>query len=405
MIRKARLAAAASAPLVVLTATAPPASALFIQTLGNFSETTGINPIAEPTLSADGTTLYGTTQLGNGGHPSVWSEPVTGGTPHVLGTFDSSTGQFVNGPVTIIGNTLYGTAASGGANNSGTVYSMPIAGGTPTVLGSFNGAGNGTGPFARLVIVASTIYGVASTQGAAGSGTLFSLPITGGTPTPLVAFDNTSGRGPGGSPTLVGTTFYGETASGGVNNCGTVYSVPITGGTPTVLASFDGTNGHQGNSNVLVIGSTIYGSTVTGGLFGDGDIYSLPITGGTPTILASFNGADGNNPEGILTLSADGTTIYGTTVRGGPSDAGVVYSLPLTGGTPNVLASFNVSNGKFPEQGLALGNDGTLYGTTALGGDNSDGTVYAVVPEPAAVGMMLILCGAAMLRRRRDVSA
>ena len=33
------------------------------------------------------------------------------------------------------------------------------------------------------------------------------------------------------------------TTQGGANNEGTIFSVPVTGGTPTTLLSFSGTNG------------------------------------------------------------------------------------------------------------------------------------------------------------------
>ena len=46
---------------------------------------------------------------------------------------------------------------------------------------------------------------------------------------------------------------------------------------------------------------------------GDGTIFSIPVTGGTPTTLLSFNGTNGEHPDGNLTLSADGSTLYGMT--------------------------------------------------------------------------------------------
>ena len=48
---------------------------------------------------------------------------------------------------------------------------------------------------------------------------------------------------PWGSLTLSGSTLYGMTEYGGANKEGTIFSVPVTGGTPTILFSFDGTNG------------------------------------------------------------------------------------------------------------------------------------------------------------------
>ena len=64
-----------------------------------------------------------------------------------------------------------------------------------------------------------------------------------------------------------------------------------------------------------------------------------------------------------LTLS--GNTLYGTTVeRGGINGYGTVFSVPVSGGSPTVLASFNGSNGEMPDAGLTLSGS-TLYGTTA----------------------------------------
>ena len=59
----------------------------------------------------------------------------------------------------------------------------------------------------------------------------------------------------------------------------------------------------------------------------------------TLTTLASFNGSNGANPEAGLTLI--GNTLYGTTDEGGAYAYGTVFSLPASGGSPTVLASFN----------------------------------------------------------------
>ena len=55
--------------------------------------------------------------------------------------------------------------------------------------------------------------------------------------------------------------------------------------------------------------------TTHGGANGDGTIFSIPVTGGTPTTLLSFNGTNGAYPEGSLTLS--GSTLYGMTYQAG----------------------------------------------------------------------------------------
>ena len=115
-------------------------------------------------------------------------------------------------------------------------------------------------------------------------------------------------------------------------------------------------------------------------------MFSVPVGGGSPTVLAWFNWSDGANPVAGLTLS--GTTLYGTTNEGGAYGDGTVFSIPVTGGSPTVLVSFSGSNGEYPDAGLTLvGN--TLYGTTDQGGADNYGTVFALtVPEPSVLALL-----------------
>ena len=79
-----------------------------------------------------------------------------------------------------------------------------------------------------------------------------------------------------------------------------------------VLASFNYSNGAAPFAGLTLSGNTLYGTTRLGGAFGydnSGDgyavVFSVPITGGTPTVLTSFNGSDGANPYAGLTLSGN----------------------------------------------------------------------------------------------------
>ena len=327
-------------------------------------------------LTLSGSTLYGTSQYGGAnGAGTVFSLPLAGGTPNVLASFDN-TNNGGYGPkcsLTLSGSTLYGTTQDGGANGYGTVFSLPLAGGTPNVLASFDNTNNGQ-PTGSLTLSGSTLYGTTQDGGANGYGTVFSLPLAGGTPNVLASFNYSNGYYPNGSLTLSGSTLYGTTAYGGANGYGTVFSLPLAGGTPNVLASFNNTNnaGYYPNGSLTLSGSTLYGTTQEGGAIGDGTVFSLPLAGGTPHVLASFNNSYNN---GSLTLS--GSTLYGTTEFGGANGGGTVFSLPLSGGSPTVLASFNYPN-VYPTGSLTLSGS-TLYGTTQDGGANADGTVFALV--------------------------
>ena len=112
------------------------------------------------------------------------------------------------------------------------------------------------------------------------------------------------------------------------------------------------------------------------------------MSGGGLTVLASFDDSNGNSPRAGLTLS--GNSLYGTTLMGGAYEDGTVFSLPVSGGSPTVLASFaGGSGGKNPNVDLTLSGN-TLYGTTWQGGTYNDGTVFALtVPEPCTITLLL----------------
>jgi uncharacterized repeat protein (TIGR03803 family) len=142
-------------------------------------------------------------------------------------------------------------------------------------------------------------------------------------------------------------------------------------------------------------------------------IFSEPLSGGTPTILATLNSVTGKLPRGDLTLSADGSTLYGMTYNGGAHNDGTVFSIPLAGGTPMLLHSFGGSDGANPEGSLSLVGS-TLYGMTQNGGANGDGTVFAIVlPEPSSLALLglgglalgALALGRKALRRAASVQA
>lgn len=283
-----------------------------------------------------------------------------------------------------IGSKLYGTTQSGGPSfvseysgllGYGTVFSVPITGGTPTVLASFNGTDGGSYPSSSLIQIGSTLYGTTSGGGAYGDGTVFSVPVSGGTPTVLASFNSTDGAHPTGSLIQNGSTLYGTSQSNG----GQVWSVPTTGGTPTTLASLDG----YPDGTLIQIGSTLYGTTRLGGTHNGGTLFSVPINGGTPTVLANFYEGAGLHPS--ASLLQVGSTFYGTTSDGGASGWGTVFSLPITGDAGiSVVANFPDNRYAMPGSLIQVGN--TLYGMSSFGGAYYQGSVFAItIPVTSTV--------------------
>ena len=262
--------------------------------LTTFNGSNGKWPCAGLTLS--GNILYGTTQEGGNlslsygnGDGTVFSVATSGGSPTTLLTFSGSNGQWPQAALMINGNTLYGTTAIGGANGDGTVFSVPQSGGNLTLLSSFNDS-NGYYPMAGVTLSGGTLYGTTTGGGPNGDGTVFSLPLSGGSPTVLVSFNGSNGYAPYGGVTLGGSTLYGTTIIGGnlsLNNgsgFGTVFSLPLSGGSPTTLLTFSGTNGQRPVGNLTLDGTVLYGMTVAGGSSGKGSVLASASTAATSRV-------------------------------------------------------------------------------------------------------------------------
>jgi uncharacterized repeat protein (TIGR03803 family) len=183
--------------------------------------------------------------------------------------------------------------------------------------------------------------------------------------------------------------FYGTTSKGGMNNMGTVFKIN-SAGTLTTLWQFgsqmDGASPQAG----LVQGSDgkFYGTTI-GSLWGSqrpnrGTIFQISPSG-TFTSLYQFSndGIAGGLPLGPLVQGSDGS-FYGTTSWGGSNSFGTVFKMTLAG-TLTTLWQFgslpNNVDGKQPMTALALGNDGSFFGTTFHGGTNNFGTIFRITSD------------------------
>jgi uncharacterized repeat protein (TIGR03803 family) len=386
-----------------------PADADSYRVLCNFSTTAyGNYPSGDLTLSPDGSTLYGMTALGGtGGYGTIFKVSASGGNPTKLFDFDQIHGMGTSGSLTLVGSTLYG-ATRGGTNYAGVIFSIPVTGGTPTNLYNFTGTSDNS-PNCNLTRIGSMIYGMTRYGGGVrNSGSIYSIPIGGSTPTTLHNFDPTQveGFGPLGglTPSSDGSTFFGMTENGGTGH-GTIFSIPVSGGPLKTLFNFDGAQHGELPRGNLTLSSdclTLYGMTRNGGTNGAGVIFSIPVSGGTPTTLFNFNTTSGYRPDGSLTLV--GSTLYGLTNAGGENPYGTIFSIPTGGGTLTVLHSFDGLHGMNPYGSLTASLDGsTLYGTTTSGGAfGSGGVAFAItVPEPSTIALLLTASLGGLLWWRR----
>lgn len=136
----------------------------------------GANPSAG--LAFDGTTLYGTTQGGGAsGGGTVFKIGLDGSGYQRLHDFagGASDGSAPTGALTLAGSVLYGTTQGGGVSGNGTVFQLTVDGADFQLAHSFSGATDGASPQGGLTLIDGTLYGLTSTGGSGGGGTLFAL--------------------------------------------------------------------------------------------------------------------------------------------------------------------------------------------------------------------------------------
>src|ERR1035441_665953 len=120
---------------------------------------------------------------------------------------------------------------------------------------------------------------------------------------------------------------------------------------------------------------------------------------GNVTVLHSFTGqnAQGGFPNGGLTLGTDGS-LYGTSVSDGSLVHGTVFKI-TTSGEFTVLHNFNgTPEGSGPLAAPIQGTDGNFYGTTYGGGKCAHGTVYKMTPSGTLKVLQTFGCSSGDLR-------
>lgn len=228
----------------------------FNNNLGVYTNSDGGNPQAGPIIS--GNTLYGTSEEdGGSGRGTVFGVNTDGTGFRVLHSFTGfSTNQtYTNsdgaGPEGLIlsGDTLYGTAWSGGSWGSGTVFRVNTNGSGFATLHNFaatsghNGYGyainsDGIRPAAALILSVNTLYGTCEVGGTSGNGTVFAINTDGSGFTVLYTFSasstnasglytNSEGAYPEAALILSGNTLYGAASQGGSQNSGTIFSISL----------------------------------------------------------------------------------------------------------------------------------------------------------------------------------
>jgi uncharacterized repeat protein (TIGR03803 family) len=161
----------------------------------------------------------------------------------------------------------------------------------------------------------------------------------------------------------------------------------------TILYAFTGGADGALPYCTLVSDSTgnLYGTTAYGGITNSGTAFKLspPSTGKSfwiETTIYSFpGGPDSQSPMAGVVFAPDGT-LYGTSSIGGTKGYGNVFQLlPPQGGasswTEQISYDFQGgSDGVHPVSSLTLDTTGDIFGTTLQGGASGYGTVFEITP-------------------------
>jgi len=105
----------------------------------------------------------------------------------------------------------------------------------------------------------------------------------------------------------------------------------------------------------------------------------VTLSGQTFKTVLSFNGSTGNLSFAPLVQGTNGS-LYGTSELGGFDGGGNIFQLNGQGATEYSLCSQGQCTGIDPIAGLVQARNGDFYGTTEYGGTNDDGTVFRMTP-------------------------
>ena len=176
---------------------------------------------------------------------------------------------------------------------------------------------------------------------------------------------------------------YGATVIGGAHDQGTVYRLNPATHELTLLHSFSVSGPYRPRYLILGQDGNFYGYAFSS----SGMVILMMTPAGAVTTLYTFNGSE--EFDGLSLMQASDGTFYGTTEILGTYNKGTLFKMAGTppSVTVTVLHSFGQGIDGFYPGGVVVGPNGNLYGTAAGGtggtggGGVGDGIIYEITPD------------------------
>lgn len=374
--------------LALLFITATHASAVTFTNLYDFStdgfnnndQETNADGVGPDSLILVGNTLYGTALSGGAYGDGTFFRVNPDGTHFTnlfsfnQGTYDSATGLYANSTgnepnpgLLLVSNAFYGTTFYGGTHDAGLVFKINADGSGFSVVHEFD-FNDGASPASGFTLYSNILYGTTSGGGTNenGLGTVYAIDPSDDSFSEVYQFTNEAE--PRGGVVVNGNGIFGFAYFAGANNDGFVYQIGHGGFAD--LFDFNGNTGLQSWATPTLSGNTLYGATYAGGINGYGNIFRIDTDGQNFTNLYSFPAESGANTNGaepyeFTGLVLSGKALYGTTSVSGSGGQGTVFKISTSGTNFTLLHSFEYTDGGQPGQLILSG--GTLYGVAEVG--------------------------------------
>ncbi len=219
--------------------------------------------------------------------------------------------------------------------------------------------------------------------GSSNSGSIYRLDKNGSNFSVIYSFNGTSiGYAPVGSliednsGVLYGATFYSSSIFG------TLFKINKDGTNYTVLRNFGSGDMNYPYNGLTLSGNYLYGACGYGGSVNKGGIFRLKKDGTAFQVLHQFTGgSDGELPVGIPLIASNGK-LYGSTAFGGTNGEGTIYSLDSTGSNYSLIKDLTAfTDGGYPWSAFIQGSDGLIYGGSQTSGPGGGGTIFKMNPN------------------------